>query len=63
MGKQTIELGRKHSLDLGASCPVEVIPIEFIKDGVICEYVNSWSGRIETLGYELFEMNGYFGVV
>jgi hypothetical protein len=54
-----IEIGKTYSLDLSGSSPVEVEPISFTEKGVKCKYLNSTPGRIEELGYELFEMNGY----
>jgi hypothetical protein len=57
--KNKIQLNTKYSLDLGSQCPVAIITKEFTKKGVMCEYLHSWRGRIEELGYELFEMNGY----
>ena len=55
-----VELGKTYSLDLGSSAPVEVIPMEFTKEGIKCEYVNSTPGRVEVLSYDLFIMNGYY---
>jgi hypothetical protein len=55
----SIELNKTYSLDLGSLAPVEVKTKSFTKDGVICEYLNSWSGRVEELDYELFKINGY----
>jgi len=57
--KNKIKLNTKYLLDLGSSCPVDIITKKFTNKGVICEYLYSWDGRIEELGYELFEMNGY----
>lgn len=57
--KNGIILNKKYSLDLGSSAPVEVITKKFTKNGVLCEYLNSYNGRVEELSYELFEMNGY----
>ena len=54
-----IELGKTYSLDLGSLAPVEVKAISFTEKGVMCKYLNSWSGRIEELDYDLFKMNGY----
>ena len=59
MRMNNIEVGKKYSLDLGGLTPVDVKTISFTKKGVICEYLNSWSGRVEELDYELFKMNGY----
>lgn len=55
----SIELEKTYSLDLGSSAPVEVKTKFFTKKGVICEYLNSWSGRVEVLDYKFFEINGY----
>lgn len=57
--KNKILLNTKYSLDLGSQSPVDVMTKEFTENGVICEYLHSWSGRIEELDYELFKMNGY----
>ena len=49
-----IALGQVHSVDVGQISPIQVIPIEFTKNGVLCEYLNSWPGRTEELPLELF---------
>lgn len=54
-----IELNKEYSLDLGSLAPVQVETIRFTENGVECKYLNSWAGRIEVLGYDLFETNGY----
>jgi hypothetical protein len=56
---EIIELGKKYSLDLSGSVPVAVETISFTEKGVLCKYLSSWSGRVEELDYEFFEMNGY----
>lgn len=58
MNNKIIELETKYSLDLGSS-PVNVKTICFTENGVKCEYLDSYAGRIEELSYELFKMNGY----
>ena len=58
MKNKKIKLGKIYFLDLG-STPVEVKTKEFLENGVKCEYLSSWAGRVETLPYEFFEMNGY----
>jgi len=55
-----VELGKKYSLDLGSQAPVEVIPREFTKEGIMCEYVNSTPERVELLSYNLFIINGHY---
>jgi hypothetical protein len=55
---KNLELNKKYSLDMGSS-PVEVLTKEFLPKGVICEYLSSWSGRVEIVDYEIFKMNGY----
>lgn len=55
-----VELNKTYSLDLGSQAPVQVIPREFKKEGIMCEYVNSTPGRVELLSYDLFIMNGYY---
>ena len=54
-----IELEEKYFLDLGGSAPVEVETLCFTIKGVMCKYLSSSPGRVEELGYELFEFNGY----
>lgn len=51
-------LGEKYNLDLD-STPVEVKPIRYTEKGVICRYLNSWAGRIETITYDLLKLNGF----
>lgn len=52
-----IILNRIYVLDLGGLVMLKVL--DFTETGVICEYLQSWSGRKEEISYELFEMNGY----
>lgn len=54
-----IELNKKYTLDLGSTIPVVVLTKEFTEDGVLCDYINSWSNREEIISNELFEINGY----
>ena len=50
-----ITLGKTYYLDLGASAPIQVRPIEFTLDGKVkCEYLSSWAGRIEILDADFF---------
>ena len=56
---KNIILNQTYSLDLGCTAPVAVKPIVFLKEGILCEYMISTSKRLEVLGYELFEKNGY----
>jgi|GEM_PF-6857498 len=60
MNSKVIEIGKKYSLDLGSSSPVDVRVLSFLDKSVVCEYLSSWAGRIEELDYGLFEMNGLF---
>lgn len=53
-----ILLNRIYVLDLGCT-PTMLKILEFTETGIVCEYLQSWSGRIEEISYELFEMNGY----
>lgn len=57
--RKIIELNKKYSLDMGSQCPVDIKTIEFVENGVKCEYLSSWSGRVEIVCYEIFEMNGF----
>lgn len=57
--KKEIKLNETYYLDLG-SIPVSVTTLEFTPSGVKCKYNNSYSDRIEILGYNLFEMNGFY---
>jgi|LakMenEpi03Aug12_release.lakeMendotaPanAssembly.Ray.scaffolds.fasta_scaffold4038149_1 hypothetical protein len=59
MKKKVIKLNKKYSLDMGSQCPVDIKTKEFVENGVKCEYLSSWQGRVEIVGYEIFEMNGY----
>lgn len=56
--KKEIKLNETYNLDLGGSIPVNITTIEINENGVMCKYNNSWSGRVELLTYDLFEMNG-----
>jgi len=59
MNKKIIELEKIYSLDMGNLEPVEVKTKNFTEKGVVCEYMNSWLGRTEEIGYELFDYNGF----
>ena len=51
-------LGMVYNLDLG-SAPISVKPIKYTEKGVVCRYLNSWAGRIETITYDLLKLNGF----
>lgn len=53
-----ITLNKIYYLDVGSLAPIKIKTKEFTKNGVLCEYLNSWSGRVEELSYELFKING-----
>jgi len=59
MKNKVIKLNKKYLLDMGSQCPVGIKTKEFVENGVKCEYLSSWQGRTEIVGYEIFEMNGY----
>ena len=42
---KTIELNKEYYLDLGSLAPVLVKPIEFNDNDVLCEFLNSYSGK------------------
>jgi hypothetical protein len=52
-------LGEKYSLDLGSSAPVEVKPLRYTEKGVVCRYLCSSAGRVETISYGLLKSNGF----
>ncbi len=52
---KNIILGQIYSIDIGDLCPIRVKPIEFVENGIKCEYLDSTTGRIEILDYELFK--------
>ena len=55
-----INLGQEYNIDLGASHPINVIPLEFMIDGTIkCEYTSSYPGRVEMLDIRYF--NQFYG--
>lgn len=54
-----VEIGGEYTLDVGSGAPIEVKVIKIFSNYVECEYLSSYSGRIENLGFELFKMNGY----
>jgi hypothetical protein len=57
---KTINLGEVYNLDLGGSAPISVKPIEVLDNSkILCEYLNSYEGRVEALDIELFKMNGF----
>jgi hypothetical protein len=53
-----ITLNTIYTLDVGSLAPIKVKTIKFTEKGVLCEYLTSWSGRVEELNYEIFEING-----
>ena len=59
MNRKNIELNKEYLLDLGSMAPVKLKTKYYNENGVVCEYLNSWFGRKEEIGYELFKMNGY----
>lgn len=47
-------LYKTYKLDLQGSAPVAVKPIRFTENGVVCLYLKSSPGRIETIELDLF---------
>lgn len=54
-----VEIGGKYTLDVGSSSPIEVKVLNILNNFVECEYLSSYNGRIENIGFALFEVNGY----
>lgn len=53
-----IILGRVYDLDLGSQAPISVRPTKFIDENrVLCEYLNSYAGRVEVLDVNIFPKN------
>lgn len=60
MKQNNIILGQIYDLDLGGSGLIRVKPKEMLDDNrVLCEYLNSYTGRVEILSIDLFKINGY----
>lgn len=58
---QKVKINQTYSLDMGdlAEIKIRVRALEFLEDGILCEYLGSWTGRKGVVSYGIFEMNGF----